>query len=40
MAGLFNTNSPVIDTPTAYTVTIYKGLHRVLYNARPPNIAS
>ena len=50
VVGLSNTNSIVIDTPTTYMVTIYryinvlgKGLHgvlyRVLYNARPPNIA-
>ena len=50
MAGLFNTNSLVIDTPATYIVIIYKyinalskGMYRVLYkvlcNARPPNVA-
>ena len=46
VVGLSNTNSPVIDTPAARIVIICrcinmlgKGLHGVLYNARPPNIA-
>jgi len=39
VVGLSNTNSLVMDMPTAYTVIIYKGLYRVLYNARSPNIA-
>jgi len=51
VVGLFNTNSLVIDTPSACIVIIYKyinilgkGLHRVLhkvlYNAYSPNITS
>jgi len=38
VVGLSNTNSLVIDTPAAYMVIIYKGLHRVLHNTCPPNV--